>query len=324
VERVVPELPQEYVKFVDIFSEAKVVTLLPLGGPEHAIELEGGELPYRPIYNLSERELKVLHEYLRDAMERGWIRESNSPASAPILFTPKKVGKLRLCVDYRGLNRITRKNWYSLPLMSKILDRVVGAKCYTKIDLCNAYHRIRIRSGDEWKTAFHTRYSQFEYQVLPFGLANAPVTFQTYMNQALQGLVDITCVVYLDDILIFSVNPEDHYWYVVKVLQRLYKYGLYAKLSKYQFGVDTVDFLGYVLSLSSIAMERSWVNMIAEWPELKSFRDIQIFLGFANFYRRFIAKFSRIASPLSDLLKGSKDGKKLGPFRLTKPAKEVF
>jgi Reverse transcriptase (RNA-dependent DNA polymerase) len=207
-------------------------------------------------------------------MERGWIRESNSPAGTPILFTLKKGGELHLCVDYRGLNRITRKNRYPLPLMSEILDRVVGAKHYTKIDLRNAYHRIRIRSSDEWKMAFRTRYGQFEYQVLPFGLANAPATFQTYMNRALQGLVDITCVVYLDDILIFSVNPEDHHRYVAEVLRKLRKYGLYTKLSKCQFGVDTVNFLGYMLSLSGVAMECSRVDMIAEWPEPKSFRDI--------------------------------------------------
>jgi Reverse transcriptase (RNA-dependent DNA polymerase)/RNase H-like domain found in reverse transcriptase len=324
VEGVVPELQQEYAEFADVFSEAKAVTLPPLGGPEHAIELEGGEPPYGPIYNLSERELKVLREYLRDAMERGWIRESNSAAGAPILFMPKKGGELHLCVDYRGLNRITRKNRYPLPLMSEILNRVVSTKRYTKIDLRNVYHRIRIWSGDEWKTAFRTRYGQFEYQVLPFGLANTPATFQTYMNQALRGLVDITCVVYLDDILIFSVNPEDHHRHVAEVLRRLRKYGLYAKLSKCQFGVNIVDFLGYVLSPGGVAMECSWVDMIAEWPEPKSFRDIQIFLGFANFYRRFIAKFSRIARPLSDLLKESKDGKKSGPFRLTEPAKEAF
>jgi Reverse transcriptase (RNA-dependent DNA polymerase) len=249
---------------VDVFSEAKAVTLLPLGGPEHAIELEGGKPLYGPIYNLSERKLKVLREYLRDTIERGWIRESNSPAGAPILFTPKKGSKLHLCVDYKGLNRITRKNQYPLLLMSEILDRVVGAKRYTKIDLRNAYHRIYIWSGDEWKTAFHTQYGQFKYQVLPFSLANVLAMFQTYMNRALQGLVDITCVVYLDDILIFSVNLEDHYRHVAKVLRRLRKYGLYTKLSKCQFDVDTVDFLGYVLSPGDVVMECSWVDMIAE------------------------------------------------------------
>jgi hypothetical protein len=324
VEGEVPGLPQEYAEFADVFSEVDAVKLPPPGGHEHAIELEGGEPPYGPIYNLSERELKVLREYLKDALERGWIRESTSPAGAPILFTPKKDGELRLCVDYRGLNRITRKNRYPLPLISEILDRVVGAKRYTKIDLRHAYHRIRIRGGDEWKTAFRTRYGQFEYQVLPFGLANAPATFQTYINRALRGLVDVTCVVYLDDILIFSKDPAEHHRHVAEVLRRLRQYGLYGKLSKCQFGVETVDFLGYVLSPDGIAMERSRVDTIAEWPEPKSFKEIQIFLGFANFYRRFVTKFSRIAGPLSDLLKGSKDGKKSGPFRLTEPAREAF
>ena len=169
-----------------------------------------GEPSYGSIYNLSEKELKTLWEYLAKALERGWIRESSSSAGVPILFVPKKGGELQLCIDYQGLNHLTIKNRYPLPLMGELMDRLSKAKRYTKLDLRNAYHRIRIREGDEWKTAFRTRYGHFEYQVMPFGLANAPATFQAHINQVLAGLVDVTCIVYLDDILIYSNDLMIH------------------------------------------------------------------------------------------------------------------
>ena len=154
-------------------------------------------------------------------MRKGWITPSTSPAGAPILFVPKKDGTLRLCVDYRGLNAVTVKNRYPLPLITEILDRLVGAKFYTKLDLRDAYHRIRIRVGDEWKTAFRTRYGHFEYRVMPFGLTNAPATFQAYINTAMHGLLDEFCIVYLDDILIYSETEEEHRQHVCAVLERL-------------------------------------------------------------------------------------------------------
>jgi hypothetical protein len=150
-------LPNEFSDYADIFSEENADKLPPLDGKQHAIELEeGSSPPYSPIYNLSEKELGVLREYLDSALEKGWIRKSTSPAGAPILFVLKKDGTLRLCVDYRALNRITIKNRYPLPLIGETLDRLRGAKVFTSLDLRNAYHRVRIRPGDEWKTAFRT------------------------------------------------------------------------------------------------------------------------------------------------------------------------
>src|SRR5205809_3388597 len=181
-----------------MFSEANANMLLAGGPYNHAIDLEGRQPPYGPIYNLSEKELKILCEYLQDSLQRGWIRESMSPAGAPILFAPKKDGELRLCIDYRGLNKVTWKNRYPIPLINEILDRVVSAKIYTKLDLWNTYQRIHIRKGNEWKTAFCMHYSHFEYLVLLFGLANALATFQAYINRAIAGLLDVTYVVYLD------------------------------------------------------------------------------------------------------------------------------
>ena len=316
-------MPSEYEEYKNVFSEDAANELLPRGRPEHAIEVTG-DPPYGPIYNLSEKELKVLRDYLREALERGWIRESTSPAGAPILFTPKKDDELRLCVDYRGLNQLTVKNRYPLPLMGEIMDRLSGARYFTKLDLRNAYHRIRIREGDEWKTAFRTRYGHFEYLVMPFGLANAPATFQAYINRALTGLVDVTCIVYLDDILIYSSSPEEHRRHVAEVLERLRKHGLYAKLSKCRFNTETVEFLGFVIGPEGTAMEKSRVKTIQEWPEPCSFHDVQVFLEFANFYRRFIANYSRIAAPLTSMLVGSKNGKKSGPFNMTTEGRQAF
>jgi len=165
----------------------------------------------------------------------GRIRPSKSPAGSPILFVPKKDGSLRLCVDYRGLNKVTIKNRYPLPLISEILDRVVGAQYFSKIDLKEAYHRIRIQEGDEWKTAFRTRYGHYEYLVLPFGLTNAPATFQSLIQQTLQGLEDHCCIVYLDDILVFSRTKEDHDRDLRTILERLREASLYANLEKCDF-----------------------------------------------------------------------------------------
>src|SRR5437762_8606199 len=156
----------------------------------------------------------------------------------PILFVPKgNDGDLRLCVDYRGLNSVTIKNRYPLPLVGEIMDRLSKAKVFTKLDLRNAYYRIRIREGDEWKTAFRTRYGHFEYMVMPFGLANAPATFQAYINEVLGTYPDEFCVAYIDDILIYSKMLEEHIEHVRKVLKKLLEHSLYIKLEKCQFHV---------------------------------------------------------------------------------------
>jgi Reverse transcriptase (RNA-dependent DNA polymerase). len=163
-----PALPEEFQDFEDVFSEEEAGILPENGEHDHAIDLlPGTQPPHKPLYPLSERELQVLREYIESALEKGWIKPSKSPAGAPILFVPKKDGTMRLCVDYRGINAITIKNRYPLPLIGETLDRLSGAKIFSQLDLRDAYHRIRIRRGDEWKTAFRTRYGHYEYQVMP-------------------------------------------------------------------------------------------------------------------------------------------------------------
>ena len=316
-------IPIQLRGFEDVFSKEEAGKLPPLKAGDHAIDVNA-DPPYGPIYNLSHNELAELRRYIDDMLARGWIRHSTSPAGAPILFVPKKDGGLRLCVDYRGLNKVTIKNRHPLPLITETLDRLNGAKKFSKMDLKEAYHRIRIKEGDEWKTAFRTRYGHFEYLVMPFGLANAPATFQAYINRALAGLVDVFVVVYLDDILVYSNSEEEHWNHVRQVLERLRQHRLYVNLSKCAFDVEQLEFLGFIVSINGVSMDPDRVKTITEWPHPKSYRDVQVFLGFANFYRRFIEKYSTIAAPLTDLLKGSKEGRKSGPLEWKPEADEAF
>jgi hypothetical protein len=320
-----PSLPKEYEDYTDVFSAEEAMKRNEIEDAEHPIDLlPGKDPPYGPIYNLSARELSVLREYIHSSLDKGWIAPSRSPAGAPILFAPKKDGSLRLCVDYRGLNALTIKNRYPLPLIGETIDRLAGAKVFTHLDLRDAYHRIRIRRGDEWKTAFRTRYGHFEYRVMPFGLTNAPATFQAYINRAMAGLLDVICVVYLDDILIYSRDPKEHAKHVRMVLERLRAFRLYAKLSKCRFNSSEVSFLGFRISTDGVSMEPDRVATIMDWPTPESFNEVQVFLGFANFYRRFIEGYSRVTRHLTDLLKGSVKGRKTGPFRWTERAEKAF
>ena len=315
-------LPPEYSDFADVFSEHNADKLPPNRGHlDHSIPLEEGAKPqFGPIYNLSEVELEVLKEYIETHLAKGFIRPSTSPFGAPVLFVKKPHGRgLRLVVDYRALNRYTIKNRYPLPLISEIFDRLKRAMRYTKIDLRAAYNLLRIALGEEWKTAFRTRYGHFEYLVMPFGLTNAPATFQSYINSALREYLDVFCIAYLDDILIYSNSPEEHTRHVRLVLQKLREHGLYAALEKCEFSVEEVNFLGFVISPKGIAMEPDRIATIVDWPIPKSIHDIQVFLGFCNFYRRFIEAYSRVVLAITTLLRKSSD-----EFQWTAEAQQAF
>ncbi len=295
-------IPEEYKDFQDVF-EKKNADILPEHRPyDCAIDLQdGAQPPFGPIYNLSQNELSALREYIDENLAKNFIRHSKSPAGAPILFVKKKDGSLRMCVDYRGLNKVTVKNRYPLPLISGLLDQLGQAKIYTKIDLRGAYNLVRIKEGDEWKTAFRTRYGHFEYNVMPFGLTNAPAIFQHLMNDIFREFLDDFVVCYLDDILIYSKNPEEHQRHVRLVLQKLRDAGLYAKPEKCVFHKSQVEFLGYIISTEGLSMDPKKIQTIMEWETPKTVRDVQCFLGFANFYRIFIMNYSKIAAPLTRL-----------------------
>ena len=192
------------------------------------------------------------------------------------------------------------------------------------MDLKDVYYQIWIREGDEWKTVFRTRYGHFEYQVMPFGLCNAPATFQAYINSALTGLVDVICVIYLDDILIYSQDIDEYDKHVRLVLDRLSEFKLYVNPNKCEFEVESVEFLGYIVNTKGVSMDPSRVLMISEWKEPKSYHELQVFLGFANFYRRFIRKYSQITTPLTNKLIGSKNGRKHGLFYMDSGERAAF
>jgi transposase InsO family protein len=307
----VPSLPHCYDKFKELFTEGLPETALPAHKPwDHHIPLEDGKQPrFGPLYSLSEPKLKALREYLEGNLAKGFIAESQSPAGHPILFVDKPDGSLRLCVDYRALNEITIKNRYALPLIAELQDRIVGAKFFTKLDLLGAYNLIRMKKGEEWKTAFRTRYGHYEYNVMPFGLTNAPATFQAMINNALRPHLDKFVVAYLDDILIYSKTEKEHIEHVTTVLKALAEYQLKVRLEKSVFHTKSTEFLGYIVSTEGLKMQPNKVRAILDWPDLRNVKDVQQFLGLANYYRRFIHMFSGIVGPLTQLTR------KETPFR---------
>jgi len=241
-----------------------------------------------------------------------------------VLFTSKKDNSLQLCVDYCELNRITVKNHHLLPLISKTLNWLSDAKIFIKLDLKDVYHCICICEDNEWKTAFHTHYDHFKYLIMSFELANAPATFQAYINWALAEHMNSICVVYLYDILIYSQSKEKHKCHVCEILEQLQRYKLFVNLKKCAFSTDTVEFLRFIVFTTDVMMNSQRVDTIKNWPTPMTFQNVQIFLEFVNFYRHFIEVYSRIASPLTGLLKGSKNEKKTEPFKWLKDAEKTF
>ena len=220
-----------------------------------------------------------------------FIRPSHSLGRAPVLFVRKKDGSLRLCVNFRSLNKIMK----NLPHISDLLDSPQKARFYTKINLCHTYHLVCIQEGNEWKTAFCTHYGSFKWHVMPFRLTNVPAAFQHFMNDIFGDLLDVCMLVYLDDLLIYSDSEKEHIWHVREVLHRLQQHNKNTLANKCFFHVQTVKYLGYILSPSGLTIAANKVQVIQDWPEPQKIKDIQSFLGFTNFYRRFIPHYSDIA-----------------------------
>ena len=297
------QIPKEYHDYADVFSKAEASKLAPHRPYDLKINLEEGTAPppISTMYSLSPIELETLREFIDENLSKGFIRSATSPHGAPVLFSRNSNGSLRLCVDYRGLNKISKKDRYPLPLISDLLATAGKARIYTTLDLRHAYYLVRIAEGDEWKTAFRTRYGSFEWLVMPFGLTNAPAAFQRFMNDIFSDMLDVHVIIYLDDILIYSDDPAEHKKHVREVLRRLRQNGLYCKPEKCHFDTDTVNYLGFILSKDGLKMDPAKVQTIQDWPEPRKVKDIQSFLGFANFYRRFISDYSDIVVPLTRL-----------------------
>lgn len=295
-------------KYKDVFQDTPPPGLPPEHGDsqvEHAIRtLPDATPPCRPPYRLSPAEKEELQRQLTRLLQLGHIRPSCSPYGAPVLFVKKKTpGEFRMCIDYRGLNAITIKDRYPLPRIDDLLDRLHGAKYFTALDLTNAYNQIRVREEDIHKTAFRTEFGHFEYLVLPFGLTGAPATFQRAVTDlVVKPLGNQFLDVYLDDLLIFSKTLEEHIQHVEAVLAQLQRVKLYCRLGKCQFFQHQVPYLGHVVSAKGIEVDQSKVQVIKQWPAPNTRLELMSFLGAANFFRRFIRRFSHEALPLTQLL----------------------
>ena len=274
-------------------------------GIAHTIPIKPGEHnpPYRKPYRLTEQEKQQVEEKVNELLEKGWIQPSHSPYGAPILFVAKKDGGLRMCVDYRALNAQTVKNKYPLPRIEDLLDELQGAKVFSCLDLQQAYHQVRLRDEDIEKTAFLTHKGQFEYRVLSFGLTNAPATFQALMNRVLAPFLGKFCLVYLDDVLIFSKDAQEHTQHLRQVLQSFREANFYCKLSKCKFAVREVPFLGHVVSEHGIAPDPNKARVINDWTTPKDKKELMSFLGLAQYFAKFIKGYSVLTVPLTNLLR---------------------
>ncbi|GJT80917.1 putative reverse transcriptase domain-containing protein [Tanacetum coccineum] len=255
----------------------------------------------RAPYRLAPSERKELSEQLKELSDKGFIRPSSSPWGAPVLFVNKKDGSFRMCIDYRELNKLTVKNRYPLPRIDDLFDQLQGSSVYSKIDLRSGYHQLRVREEDIPKTAFRTRYGHYEFQVMPFGLTNAPAVFMDLMNRVCKPYLDKFVIVFIDDILIYSKNKQEHEEHLKLILELLKKEELYAKFSKCEFWIPKVQFLGHVIDSEGIHVDPSKIESIKDWTSPKSPTEIRQFLGLAGYYRRFIEGFSKIAKPMTKL-----------------------
>ena len=247
-------------------------------------------------------ELKELKLQLQELLDKGFIRPSVSPWGAPVLFVKKKDGTLRLCVDYRQLNKLTVKNKYLLPRIDDLFDQLEGASIFSKIDLRSGYHQLKIKDANVHKTAFRTRYGHYKFLVMPFGLTNAPAAFMDLMNRVFPPYVDQFVVVFIDDILVYSKYRESHDTQLRVVLEILRKEQLYAKLSKCEFWFTEVSFLGHIVSKEGIQVDPKKIEVVVEWKPPRNVTEVRSFLGLAGYYRRFVKGFSMIAAPMTRLL----------------------
>ena len=239
---------------------------------------------------------------MQELLDKGFIRPNVSPWGAPVLFVKKKDGTLQLCVDYRQPNKMTVKNKYLLPIIDDLFDQLKGASVFLKIDLRSGYHQLRIKDVDVNNTALRTRNGHYEFLVMPFGLTNAPMAFMDLMNRVFRPFLDRFVVVFIDDILIYSKDREDHDTHLRVVLETLRKEQLYAKMSKYEFWLKEVSFLGHIVSKEGIRVDPRKIEVILEWKPLRSVKKVRSFLGLAGYYRRFVKGFSMTAAPMTRLL----------------------
>ncbi|GJT66274.1 putative reverse transcriptase domain-containing protein [Tanacetum coccineum] len=288
-------------EFPEVFPE-DLPGLPPIRQVEFQIDLIPGATPVaRAPYRLAPSEMQELSNQLQELEDQGFIRPSTSPWGAPVLFVKKKDGSFRMCIDYRELNKLTVKNRYPLPRIDDLFDQLQGSSIYSKIDLRSGYHQLRVRDEDIPKTAFRTRYGHYEFQVMPFGLTNAPAVFMDLMNRVCKPYLDKFMIVFIDDILIYSRNKEEHANHLRIILELLKREKLYAKFSKYDFWIHIVEFLGHLIDSQGLHVDPAKIEAVKNWASSTTPTEIRQFLGLAGYYQRFIEGFSKIAKSLTEL-----------------------
>ncbi|GJZ47210.1 RNA-directed DNA polymerase, partial [Tanacetum coccineum] len=274
---------------------------------QHCIDfLPGSTIPNKYTYRMNPKEFDELHKQVTELLNKGLICESISPCAIPTLLVPKHGGTFRMCIDSRAVNKITVKYRFPIPRFDDLIDQLHSATIFLKIDLRSGYHQIRMRPGDEWKTAFKTRDGLYEWMVMPFGLSNAPSTFMRLMNHVFKPFIGCFVVVYFDDILVFSKDTAQHLSHLQQVFCVLREQKLYANETKCHFLATEVVFLGYLVSGEGIRMDTTKVEVIRSWLTPTMIHDIRSFHGLASFYRRFIGNFSSIIAPMIECMKGGK------------------
>jgi len=270
---------------------------------DHEIPLLNDKQPkWMPLYSMSKDQLKKVRTYLDENLKRGFIRSSKSLTEYSILFVSKKNGMKQLCVNYRQLNKITKQDSYPLLLIRELQDRLGRVKWFTSLNLKEAYYWVQMKEGEEWKTAFWTRYKHYEYTVMPFGLKNAPATFQRLINDTLREYLNDFAITYLDDILIYSDDLKTHRSHVHKVLEKLNERALYVKKSKSRFETKEIKFLDYVIQSEQIKKNSEKTDAVRNWPLPKQVKKVQVFLELMNYYWKFVPNYARIAEPLTQLM----------------------
>ena len=301
VDNVMQQLLKDY---QDVFPDDLPPGLPPDRAITHGIDLLPGSKPVsRPAYRLSVNEASEVEKQIADLVQRGFIRPSTSPWAAPILLVKKKDGSMRMCIDYRALNALTIKNKYPLPRIDELFDQLNGAIYFTKIDLRSGYHQLRVRTTDIPLTAFRTRFGLYEFLVMSFGLTNAPATFMTLMDSVLRPYLGKFVVVFLDDILIYSRSKEEHCEHLRMVFDLLREHKLYAKESKCEFFKTEIHYLGHIVTANGVMMDPAKVEAILKWPHPKNIEELQIFLGLAGFYRKYIKDYAKLSVPMTNQLK---------------------
>jgi hypothetical protein len=285
--KVVSELP-------DVFPKD-----LPGMPPERKAEFAIELLPrtasiFKRAYKVSGPELVELKKQIDELSEKGYSRPSTSPWAAPVLFVEKKDGTRRMCIDYRALNEVTIKNKYPLPRIEDMFDQLREANVFSKIDMRSGYHQLRIRPSDIPKTAFITKYGLYKFTVMSFGLTNAPAFFMNLMNSVFMDYLNKFVVVFIDDILIYSQSEEEHVGHLRMVLQRLREHQLYAKLSKCEFWIDEVLFLGHIINKEGLVVDPKKVADILNWKAPTDARGIKSFIGWPDIIGDSLKGFRRL------------------------------